>query len=235
MVFRYGPRSIVYAAMVGLVLRMLLAAQPMYNFDVESYTIVAGIMRHGGNVYAETDRYNYSPVWFNLLNLLSYLPVAFPFAVRGFLSIVDMFNGYLLQRLLGPRAAIIYWLSPVAILIVGYHGQFDTLAATPLLMAMALYQSPTSSRSWKPWALMVLSILIKHLLVFSTWMVMVYRYGVRKATALFALAVGILALSFVPFLPAGADGILHNVILYRSIQTVVGMASFPQLLPSPYF
>ena len=56
---------------------------------------------------------------------------------------------------------------------------------------------------------------------------MVYRYGVRKATGLFALAVGILALSFVPFLPAGAEGILHNVILYRSIQTVVGMASFP--------
>ncbi|MEO8285125.1 MAG: hypothetical protein ABI670_01665 [Chloroflexota bacterium] len=84
-----------------------------------------------------------------------------------------------------------------------------------------------SSRSWKPWALMVLSILIKHLLIFSTWMVMVYRYGVRKATGLFALAVGILALSFVPFLPAGAEGILHNVILYRSIQTGVGMAAFP--------
>ncbi|MEO8285124.1 MAG: hypothetical protein ABI670_01660 [Chloroflexota bacterium] len=94
MVFRYAQRPIVYAAMVGLILRMLLAAQPMFNFDIESYTIVAGIMRHGGNVYVETDRYNYSPIWFNVLNILSYLPIAFPFAVRGFLSIVDMFNGY---------------------------------------------------------------------------------------------------------------------------------------------
>lgn len=62
MIFRYIPRSIFYASLLGLMLRMLLAAQPFYNFDVESYSLVAGIVREGGNVYAETIRYNYSPL-----------------------------------------------------------------------------------------------------------------------------------------------------------------------------
>ncbi|MEO5953731.1 MAG: hypothetical protein ABIQ44_14810 [Chloroflexia bacterium] len=221
MIFSLASRSALYAVLIGSALRLILAAQPLFNYDIESYALVVGIVRGGGNVYAETYRYNYSPVWANLLGLLSLLPVAFPFAIRGFLSIVDILNGFLLQRILGEKAAILYWLSPVAILIVGYHGQFDTLSATPLLVAMAFYTNPQETfytnpqeiRGWKPWALTVVSILIKHLTIFFAWTLMVYRYGFRKALWLSALAVGIHALSFVPYLPAGASGIMDNVIL----------------------
>ena len=49
------------------------------------------------------------------------------------------------------------------------------------------------------------------------------------------LAGGILALSFVPYLPDGADGILHNVILYRSISVIIGLGSFPPAIAFSIF
>lgn len=100
---------------------------------------------------------------------------------------------------------------------------------------MAFYQSQDNRRGWKPWALTVLSILIKHLLVFGAWTLLVYRYGVRKATGLFLLAGGILALSFVPYLPDGVDGILHNVILYSSISVGIGLGAFPPAIAFSIF
>ena len=57
---------------LGLDLRMG-AAVLGHNFDIESWYIVADIMRHGGNVYAETGRYNYGPVWFFILHVLDVL------------------------------------------------------------------------------------------------------------------------------------------------------------------
>lgn len=229
------PRNVLFASVIGFVLRMALSAQPVYNFDVESYGIVAGIVRHNGNVYAETYRYNYSPVWSILLGLLSFLPVWFPLAVRGFLSIVDTFNGFLLRKLFGDRAGILYWLSPVAFLIAGFHGQFDTLSATPLLLAMVYYPAARARNTWVPWLLAALAILIKHLIVFGAWTFLVYRYGFRKAIWLAALAVGVLALSFVPYLPDGGPGILENVILYHSIPVLVGLGSFPPIISYPIF
>jgi hypothetical protein len=38
-----------------------------HNYDLDSDTIVAEIVDQGGNVYADTPRYNYAPVWFNVL------------------------------------------------------------------------------------------------------------------------------------------------------------------------
>src|SRR5215203_6916533 len=110
------PRILFYAAAIGFALRMLLAAQPKYNFDVESYIYVVDIVRHGGNVFAETIRYNYSPVWSWILGLLSFLPLGLPVTVRAFTSIVDICNGILLGKTLGQKAAILYFLSPVAII-----------------------------------------------------------------------------------------------------------------------
>ena len=51
------------AFLAALAARLALLRTFPGNYDTESYGIVAGIARRGGDVYRETLRYNYSPLW----------------------------------------------------------------------------------------------------------------------------------------------------------------------------
>ncbi len=86
-------------------------------------------MECGGNVYAETTRYNYTPVWaycllfLNRVALVTGLP--FHFVVRGFLSLVDMVNALMIGLIAaqrdpkdGKQRSLLYLLNPAAILLV---------------------------------------------------------------------------------------------------------------------
>ena len=46
-----------------LILRVAICAQPLVMYDAFSYAIVGQAVSSGQNVYAATERYNYSPVW----------------------------------------------------------------------------------------------------------------------------------------------------------------------------
>ncbi len=56
--------------LLGGFIARLWAASRGHNFDFESWLIAADISSHGGNIYAETSRYIYGPVWFLLLGML---------------------------------------------------------------------------------------------------------------------------------------------------------------------
>jgi hypothetical protein len=57
------PRALfITGVAIGVGLRIWVSTLG-YNFDFESYAVVASIIDSGGNVYAETHRYNYGPVW----------------------------------------------------------------------------------------------------------------------------------------------------------------------------
>src|SRR5262249_20117774 len=68
---RISPVVLVLATLAGLGLRLWLAAGHYGNYDQTSFQAVSGIVARGGNVYAETSRYNYSPVWAHILALLA--------------------------------------------------------------------------------------------------------------------------------------------------------------------
>lgn len=117
---------------IGVGLILMLAASNFGSYNQASYEIVAGIMNRGGHVYAETIRYNYSPVSascllaLHRLSALTVLP--FPFCVRGFLTVVDIVDaaliGSLAQQYYGWRASrgfILYMLNPVSTLLTGYR------------------------------------------------------------------------------------------------------------------
>lgn len=67
------PILLALVIVIGVALRLALPLLG-HNFDVESYRIVADIMGDGGNVYAETSRYNYWPIWFLIVHWLDMLP-----------------------------------------------------------------------------------------------------------------------------------------------------------------
>jgi hypothetical protein len=132
------PWVLSLVAMVGLAARMWLAAQG-YNFDMDSWIVAANIMHHGGCVYVETDRYNYSPFWFCVIHGLDLLgghhPAVLRYLTSGLLSLVDLGIFLVLLKRVGSLAATLFFLNPISIIISGYHCQFDNFAILAALGA----------------------------------------------------------------------------------------------------
>ena len=125
-------------------------------------------------------------------------------------------------------------MNPVAILLTGYHGQFENLALLPLLIGAYLYvRKPDSPPVPVIWLLGTLALLIKHNTVFGMWMLFVYVFGVsRRAVVASMLSVAVFAFSFLPYLPEGNAGILQNVLLYSSMPGQFGLTlSCPPIPP----
>ena len=84
----------VAALVVGAGARLYFADSFYGNFDQTSFEIVARIMRREGNVFAETERYNYSPIWSYCLLVLNHVAetsgLQFHFVVRAFGTVVDV-------------------------------------------------------------------------------------------------------------------------------------------------
>lgn len=237
---------IIICAFIGIGLRLVLAFFFYGNFDQSSYELVVGIMRRGGNIYAETRRYNYSPVWAYVLLSLSTLSdtlnLPFHFVVRTFLSLADTLNGVLIGLISAKvtgrsfsKGALIYLLNPVAILIVGYHGQFDTLAVLPLLCAAYLALEP--KHAWWPiWLLGTISLLIKHITIFEIWLLFVYSAGVRRAQLMSAATGMVFIASLLPFAVGATSGIAKHVFAYTPIPNTFGLGILlPMALSVPIF
>ncbi|MCJ7728442.1 MAG: hypothetical protein MUO27_00945, partial [Sedimentisphaerales bacterium] len=134
----------------GTAIRLILAAVVYGNFDMQSYETVADIVSHGGNVYAITPRYNYSPVWFMILWVLKQIHLSLPgvpfhFVVKSFLCGIDLLTlGVLLliagiRKLPAVRTVIFFYLSPISFLMTGYHGHFENLAMLMVLIGIFMY------------------------------------------------------------------------------------------------
>lgn len=208
---------------VGVAARMAAAALG-YNCDMRSWFVVADITRHGGNVYAETERYNYGPGWFLILHALDGLAGhrerVLRFLIAGFLTLVDLGIFMVLLRLAGRLAASLFFLNPVSILITGYHCQFDNLAIGLGLCAVLLlgddFEAPINRRKGCGLLLLGLSLTVKHVLfVFPLWLALKQKGRWQKLIVLVAPCACFLA-SFTPYWAAGREGIISHVFHYES-------------------
>ncbi|HEX2057275.1 MAG TPA: hypothetical protein VHI71_02805 [Actinomycetota bacterium] len=203
--------------MAGVALRFW-ASTLGHNFDFDSYRIVAEIVDGGGNVYAETERYNYGPIWFYVLGFLEDTSGLFPDPAAAFrallvtlLTLVDVGIWAILHRRYGRVAGFLFFLNPVSIIITGYHNQFDNLAILLALAAMLVY----ATAALPGLLLLGVSLTVKHiLLVFPLWLAIKEEGAARKLAAL-TLPPALLAVSFVPFLGEGREGIVANVMGYE--------------------
>lgn len=202
----------------------LLAATRGHNYDVDSDQIISDIVNHGGNVYAATTRYNYGPVWFNILHALSLLArhnaVVLRYFIAGFLALVDVGIFFVLRRRFGNLVAALFFLNPVSILITGYHSQFDNLAVLLGLLAMLLvgdeFDRPLGRRKYFGLIVLGISLTTKHLLfVFPFWLA-IKQKGFFQKLAMVLTPLAVFALSFVPYWHEGKQGIIRNVFSYRS-------------------
>jgi hypothetical protein len=195
-----------------------------HNFDFDSYRIVTGLMAQGKNVYANTERYNYGPVWFNLLHLLDALaghdPRIFRWLLTGVLSAADVGIFFVLLRQFGRVAATAFFLNPVSIIITGYHNQFDNLAILLGLWAVLLFggefEKPPARRQFLALILLGFSLMTKHLLfAFPFWLALKQK-GLGHKCVVVLVPLAVFALGFVPYWPGGGQGIRDNVFHYHS-------------------
>jgi len=215
---------LVAAVVAGVVLRVGYMPKFGTNFDLISYTIVAEIVENGGNVYAETDRYNYGPAWSRVVHSLATMALWFESPGLAFivllvvlLTLVDLGIMGILAKRFGTLPALIFMLHPVTIIVTGYKRQFDNLAILLGLLALELMldrKRDSSLRLWLGLLLLGLSITTKHVLfAFPLWLA-VKESGLSRKLLTLTVPVTIFFLSFVPFWAEGRAGILANVFGY---------------------
>lgn len=219
-------KMLVNAILVSVIARIMISAFG-HNYDVSSYCIVSNILEQGKSVYAHTDRYNYGPIWAWLVSGFGHLASCntgegFHILIAVFLSIIDVMIGVILAESYSWIAAMVFLLSPISLLISGFHSQFDNLAILLSLLAWLMIRAgkPKLSVLVGSSALLGISLVTKHVMFFfPIWLVFWKPLGKLRYRALYAgLAYGIFGASFLPWWadPSSRAGILKNVFSYKS-------------------
>lgn len=222
----------------GVGLRLLVATRG-HNVDFESFLIAARIVESGGDVYISTTRYNYGPIWFNILWILYKLasqdPLFFRYLLVTLLSLVDLFIFYILYKKLNKTAAYLFFLNPISIIITGYHNQFDNLALSLGILAIVImgdnFEKPLDKNKLLGLLILGISITTKHILfVFPFWLAVKQKGRFSKIAMVF-IPIIIFAISFIPYWHSGSKGIIQNVFLYESHNNAI----FYNLFVPPIF
>ncbi len=211
-----------------LALRMAVAARFRGNFDTQSFLIVVQSVVGGRNVYAATDRYNYSPLWSFVVtgawkasspNVGAFVLLLGSIEIAADAASTFLLAGIARRRLAaGPEEArrfgLLFFSNPVSVLISCAHGQFDGLSILCLLAALWLASETASrARHMAIAAMLSLSLLVKHLTVFHPLLFSRRRERGGLPDALVLVPYLVFVLSFLPY--ASALGpIVHNVFLY---------------------
>ena len=241
-------RSFLLAAgfLAALGARLWLLAGFPGNYDTESYGIVAEIARSGGDLYRDTNRYNYSPLWAGVCvaaeaaaGAAGIRPV---FVFGALLLAADVAASILvlvLARRRGARspafAALLFFANPVSILVSSAHLQFDGIAILFLLAAI-LFSDRAKDASAA--AALSVSLLVKH--VAGLHPLLFRRRPGRRGLLPVVLPYAILAISFLPYLRSWRE-ILQSVVLYRGltghygIEAIVLLPGVPDWAPVPIF
>lgn len=200
------------------------ASEREYNYDFDSYLIVANIMTEGGNVYAEIERYNYGPTWMNIVSTLYLLAkkdaLVFRKLLVAFLTLVDIGIFLLLRKKYGEFTGSLFFLSPISVLISGHHNQFDNLAILLGLLSVSLisdnFNAPLNKWKYAGLATLGFSLITKHLFfIFPLWLA-VKQKGFPQKMLILLIPTAIFLVSFAPYAGTGGYEIIRNVFLYKS-------------------
>jgi hypothetical protein len=221
-------RAALAGILAALLFRALFLADHRDNPDFAAYREVAGIVERGGIVWAETTRYNYSPLWAWTLAALARAGQAFGWPlhvlVLGLLQLADFATAAVLYALGRRRLALpagraagvaaLFLANPVSILATSFRGMFDNLAIVFALLALYAVSAERPRRIVATGWLSV-SLLVKHLAWFHPLLLAVRRRSDRIGPAAL-VSYGVFVLSFLPYLSA-ARQIDANVFRYRSM------------------
>ncbi|WP_340300716.1 hypothetical protein [Roseobacter sp. HKCCD5988] len=209
------------ALSLGVFLRFSLSALG-YNVDIVNFWNTVNYIISGENLYAATDKYNYGPIWGYALafftKLLNITDINnFRILITSLLTIADAIICVIVSKKFGRYYGAFFFLNPISIFVSGYHGQFDNFAIMVGLLSVIIYSNSRSNSSFIIGLVFLgLSLSIKHILfMLPIWFFMSERNLFKKICFLL-VPYGLFFISFIPFLPEGANGVITNVFAYRS-------------------
>jgi hypothetical protein len=141
-------RAAIGVALVAIVVRAIPAALAFGTSDVLAWDQLARLFLAGDNFYA-TQLHNWPVLWIyftaaaEVLHDATALP--FSFLVKLPPIAADAAIAVMLCRI-SPKIGLLYALNPVAILITGYHGQFDSMMLAPTVLAWCLWETSRGPR-----------------------------------------------------------------------------------------
>ena len=214
---------------LGIILRYVVMSLG-WNYDFESFRIVGEIAGNFRNVYAETSRYNYGPIFFCIQGLLykislikpEHQVLIFRVLIVSVLIFADLGISAFIANKYSWKKALIFFLNPISIIITGYHNQFDNIAVLLALLSINFFNEDEkfNKKDLGFIALFSLSLITKHILFILPVFILLMKNLPAKKKFLYAFVPPmIFLLSFVPFAfssSEAAQGILENVFRYRS-------------------
>jgi len=222
--------SLIYYVVIILMLSFMLRIFVMfkgYNFDFLSYTIVGNLVMKGGNVFKETSRYNYGPLFSIIQGSFYNVSIHFTNSVFFYrllivflLTVFDVFIALVSFSIYRKISIIaLFLLNPVTVIITGYHNQFDNMAVFfGLFGVISINRKNNFSKEDVISILFLsLSLITKHLLfIFPFWILINHNLIFKKRLIYSSIPVFVFILSFVPYLHEGYNGIIQNVFMYKS-------------------
>jgi hypothetical protein len=234
-----GRARLVVAAGFAAVLaiRILFLTRLDANPDLEAFANTARIVERGGDVYAETQLYNYTPLWSYVLAGIDVAAKPFgiplPRALMALLLLVDVATAWLVFSILRGRGrpsvaaaggALLFFGNPISVIVSSRRGMFDDVAILFVVLGVLLVErrraegrdglAPAS-------AALAASLLVKHVAWFHP-LLLLRRRPLGKSAAAALLPYAVFAASFLPFLRSWG-AIRANVFEYRSMSESYGV------------
>lgn len=209
---------------LGAAARLVLAWRAPLSVDLESYGIVADLLRRGLPLYEGTHRYNYAPLWsFAVAGLAAAsraTGLAFAGLTRTVLAAGDLALAACVFRLARRVGVVPPWTAaacvagnPMLVWISSVQGQFDNLALLCLLAALLGATAPRAA------PLLLVSLAVKQVAAVHPLLWLRRRPDTAPVLAAYA---GVAAL----FLPYAGQwrAIRDHVLLYRAVPRSYGFS-----------
>jgi glycosyl transferase family 87 len=226
-----GSKPLWLMIAAGLAIRVVLALAFHGTGHVTLEQFAASRVRAGDwhAVYEGTPPWTYPPLFLGWLAGASWMSqvsgVSFHALAKLGPALADIGLALAVYAYLGWRGAEERWrlggaalvlFGPIFIATSGYHGQIDSVAILPAVLAlMAWERRPPSSRGWEAGLLIGLGAAVKTVPLLIVVALLPYARSWREGAKLVGAALGTLALALGPLWFAGID--LHHVTGYVGV------------------
>jgi hypothetical protein len=234
------PRAVLALIALGTIGRIVWAfAAEGVAYDIESLQIVANDLRGDfGGLYA-SERWPYPGAFLPLAALADVVADGLGLPFHGVVQLpaiaADAAIAWLVWRALLPRGervalagAALVALSPVFVLVSGYHGQIDSVAVLPALLGVLVWVRGVPNRALWAGLLIGLGAAVKQPPIFMVLALVPTAVGMREGLRLAGAAVAVPVASILPFLVLEPSATVEGITANRGVPGFGGLSAFLQ-------